>query len=287
MLQCQTMHPDAGANEFLSIEIGHAWNQLPAAFWDDYMECAAITNMPAHVLRAASHIEKLHGPESKWRATLVEAERKRFDLYDPAKNYAPKEVWQGQSIGEDTVFTSTMCGVRLHAHGDWEANDLGLKNDTCLAYFSTGPYKAVTTNLRPSVMVLARQPKEGESLLDFAKKFLTDGMFLPDAELHCPAKDCIALKGIQRGMYKADGDGHGRVVIFDRDEPDFPGLIFESPQGPPQPKSGAGPSAYRPNQIQQRIPGRLYYLVLLDTAASIEEPALKDFDFFLHNLTAE
>jgi hypothetical protein len=76
-------------------------------------------------------------------------------------------------------------------------------------------------------------------------------------------------------------------VIFERDEPEFPGLIFESPQGPPQPKAGAGPVAYHPSQIQQRIPGKLYYVVLLDTAASIEEPALKDFDFFLQNLTVE
>ena len=35
------------------------------------------------------------------------------------------------------------------------------------------------------------------------------------------------------------------------------------------------------------MPGKLYYLVLLDTASSIEEPALKDFDFFLENLTVE
>jgi hypothetical protein len=55
------------------------------------------------------------------------------------------------------------------------------------------------------------------------------------------------------------------------------------------PKSGDnnGVQAYHPGQIQQRIPGKLYYLVLLDTAASIEEPAMKDFDFFLANLTVE
>jgi hypothetical protein len=35
------------------------------------------------------------------------------------------------------------------------------------------------------------------------------------------------------------------------------------------------------------MPGKLYYLVMLDTAASIEEPAMKDFDFFLENLTVE
>jgi hypothetical protein len=287
MLQCQTLHPDVGAEAFLAIEAGHAWDQLPAAFWGDYMECAAITNMPAHTLRAASYLEKLHGPQSQMTEVLVGAEKKRFEPYDPAKQYTPKDVWAGQNAGEDTVFTSTMCSIRLHAHGNWEANQLAISNGNCVAYFGTGPYKAVTTNLRPSVLVMVRQPKEGESLLDFAKKFLTDGTFLPDSALRCPAQDCIAMKGIQRGMYKADGDGHGRVVIFEREQPDFPGLIFESPQGPPQPKAGAGPVAYHPDQIQQRIPGKLYYLVLLDAAASIEEPALKDFDFFLQNLTVE
>jgi hypothetical protein len=287
MLQCQTLHPDVGAEAFLAIEAGHVWDQLPAAFWDDFMECAAITNMPAHALRAASYLEKLHGPQSQMTALLVGAEKKRFEPYDPAKQYAPKEVWAGQNAGEDTVFTSTMCGVRLHAHGNWEANQLAISNGNCVAYFSAGPYKAVTTNLRPSVLVMVRQPKEGESLLDFAKEFLTDGIFLPDSALRCPAQDCIAMKGIQRGMYKADGDGHGRVVIFEREQPDFPGLIFESPQGPSQPKAGAGPVFYRPNQIQQRMPGKLFYLVLLDAATSIEEPALKDFDFFLQNLTVE
>jgi hypothetical protein len=287
MLQCQTMHPDAGAKQFLSIEAGQAWDRFPAAFWDDYLECAAITNMPAHALRAASYIEKLHGPESEGRASLVDAEKKRFEAYDAAKKYEPKDVWAGQNTDADTVFTSTLCGVRMRVHGDWEANQMVLSNGTCVAYFSTGSYKAVTRNLRPSVLMMARQPKEDESLLDFAKKFMTGGMFLPDPALKCPAQDCIAMKGYQQGMYKADGDGHGRLVIFEREQPEFPGLIFESPQGVPQPAAGSGPAFYRPNQLQQRMPGKLYYLVLLDTAASIEEPALKDFDFFLQNLTVE
>ncbi len=43
----------------------------------------------------------------------------------------------------------------------------------------------------------------------------------------------------------------------------------------------------RPSQVQQRIPGKLYYVVSLDTASSIEAPAVKDFEFFLQNLTVE
>jgi len=55
----------------------------------------------------------------------------------------------------------------------------------------------------------------------------------------------------------------------------------------PDASGGEGAKAYSPGPIRQRIPGTLYYLVLLDTAASIEEPAMKDFDYFLENLTVE
>jgi hypothetical protein len=72
-----------------------------------------------------------------------------------------------------------------------------------------------------------------------------------------------------------------------RNEPEYPGLIFEAALEIPKPEAGKGPQFFRPSQIQQRIPGKLYYPVMLDTAASIEEPAMKDFDFFLQNLTVE
>jgi len=88
-------------------------------------------------------------------------------------------------------------------------------------------------------------------------------------------------------MYGKDGDGHGRIVIFERDQPEFPGLIFEAPLEIPKSEGGEGPKIYRPNQTRQRMPGKLFYLVLLDTASSIEEPAVKDFDFFLQNLIVE
>jgi len=88
-------------------------------------------------------------------------------------------------------------------------------------------------------------------------------------------------------MYKKDGDGHGRIVVFERDQPEFPGLIFEAPLEMPKSDGSESMKYYRPSQTQQRIPGKLYYLVMLDTAASIEEPAMKDFNFFLENLTVE
>lgn len=283
---CQTARPKEGADEFLSIESNHAWEQLPAGYWNDYIECAAVTNIPAHLLRAADHIEKVHAPPSEIRSVATEATRKRYEAFDPKKRYEPKELWQAVKIGEDPEFTSTTCGVRLRTHGNWEINNLGLNGRGCVANFSTGPYKATTRKLSPSILMLVKQADENETLLDFAKKY-SKGLFGIFTPSKCPAIECIALWGVQSGMYQKDGDGRGRIVVFERDQPEFPGLIFEAPEGPPVSKGQESAQAFRPNQIQQRIPGKLYYLVLLDTASSIEEPAMKDFDFFLDNLAVE
>ncbi len=290
-LLCQTSQPKSGADEFLSIEASHAWDQLPVAFWDDYIECVSVTSMPAHLLRAADHIEKLRGHDSEMRAFLTKTAHTRFDPFDPKKQYEPKELWVGANAGENPDFTSTTCGVRVRAGGNWEINQIGMaKGGGCIAYFSTGPYKATSRKLSPSILLLIQRPDGNETLKEFSSKYTKyekDGTFEPFTPSRCPATACIAMKGVQPGMYKKDGDGHGRIIVFERDQPEFPGLVFEAPLQIPKPDGGGGPKFYRPNQVQQRIPGKLYYLVMLDAAASIEEPAMKDFDFFLQNLTVE
>lgn len=285
-LQCQTMKPQDGAAGFLAIGGNNQWDKLPVAFWDDYMECMVVTGMPAHVLRAAEHLDELHAPASAMRAFLAKTAENRFDAFDPKKKYEPKEVWQAEDAGADIEFTSTMCGLRLRAHADWRVNQIGWNNGSCLAYFSTGPYKAATRDLNPSILVLVQRPN-GETIEQFARKFTKDGPLTPYSPLICPADPCLAFKQDAAGMYGKDGNGHGRMVIFERDEPKFPGLMFESPTPAPKADPNAGVEYFRPRQVQARIPGKLYYLVLLDAAASIEVPAFNDFDFFLKNLTVE
>ncbi len=286
-LECQTRELKAGAEEFLAIESSHAWDALPAAFWQDYSNCTTIADLPAHTLRAVDHMEKLHAGDPSDFATLLDLAHNQIIAYDLKKKYEPKEVWAGQDVGADTVFTGTLCGVRLQVHGDWSIGRLDYANGSCVALFMTGPYQATTRGMRPSVMLLVQQPKENETLEVYAKKFQGHGTFEPFVPARCPAQSCIAFKGVQPGAYKSEGDGRPRMVFFEREQPEFPGLIFESPEALPESDANSGTQIYRPTPRQQRIPGKLFYLVALDTAASIEEPALKDFDFFLQNLTVE
>ncbi len=286
-LLCQTKETEAGAKEFLDLEAAHPWNQLPADFWGDYIYCATVTNMPAHVLRAASYFDKLHAPQTEDNSLLVEMAQKRFDAFDADKKYDAKEVWRPEKDHDEVRFTSTMCGVRFTVPGGWAPNQLGFSNHSCVAFFSSGPYEATTRELRPSVLVLVQQPTGSETLEDFLGKFTSKGTFEHFTPSRCPAFTCLAVKGVQPGMYKNDGDGHGRILAFERDEPAFPGLIFEAPAAFPKADTTSGPQVFRPTQTQMRIPGKLFYLVLLDTAASIETPAMADYDLFLKNLTVE
>jgi hypothetical protein len=288
-LTCQTMEPKAGANEFLSIEASHDWEKLPIAFWDDYMECASVTSMPAHILRAADHLEKMHAVDSGMRTFLANGARKRFDAFDLKREYDPKEVWMGTRIGsKDVELTSTSCGLQLRVHGDWSIKNIALDNGRCLAWFKTGLYQAVTQKLYPTVLVIVRQSNNNETLQDFVNQHNhKEYNYKPFTPARCPATSCIALAADQAGMYGENGNGRAHMVAFERDQPEFPGLIFEAPLELPKSSGGEQVQYYRPNQIQQRMPGKLYYLVLLDVAASIEEPAMKDFDFFLENLTVE
>ncbi|HMG88286.1 MAG TPA: hypothetical protein VK574_21330 [Terracidiphilus sp.] len=286
-LLCQTLETKPGAKEFLAIEAAHAWDQLPPTFWRDYMTCAAITGMPAHVLRAGSYLDKLHVPPSPTQTFLVDTARNRFDTYDPKKEYQPKEVWHGEKSGDGTQFTATLCGARLVTPGNWSVNQLDFNNGSCAAWFFSGPYKAVARNLQPSILLMVQQAPPGQSLGEYAKKFTHKGKFEPFAPSRCPATACLAMKGVQPGMYKADGDGHGHILVFERDEPEFPGLLFESPWEPPKTDPDKGTQYFHPSQTQKRIPGKLFYVVIVDMAASIEAPSMKDYELFLKDLTVE
>ena len=287
-LLCQTAKPSAGAEEMLSIEGSHAWDQLPTAFWDDYMECAILTNMPAHALRAADHLEKLHAADSMIRTELVDIARKRSDAFDPMRTYDPKDVWHGTKTGEDLVLTGTSCGLRLRAHGDWRIKNLALEKGECSAYFGTGYYHAVSRDLGPGVIIVVKQPASNETLQDLFKKYITKAdAYTPITPSKCPVASCAGMIATLKNMYGVDGDGKVTMVAFERDQPEFPGLIFEAPMEIPKSNGGEQVQYYHPNKTQQRMPGKLYYLIMLDAASLIDGPAMKDFDFFLENLTVE
>jgi hypothetical protein len=287
-LHCQSTEIVEGATGFLAIAAETAREKLPAAFWDDYMECALLANLPQHVFRAADYLEKAHERQSDRGKAYIEIAQKRVVPFDSQKNYEPGEVWLGPDLVENVeMLTGESFGAQIKVRTQWDKEGFQLKGDTGMSEFSTGPYQAKKGKLQPSILLLVRQAKPGQTLEDFASGFDRDATFTTFTPVRCPAERCIAEIGVKAGAYQENGDARGRYVFFERDQPEFPGLIFESPSQLPLKEGKTSPQSFAFTPIQQRMPGKLFYLVVLDTAASIEEPAMKDFDFFLQNLTVE
>lgn len=284
---CQTEDPILGANAFLALEATHHSQDLPAAFWDNYLACALVTNMPAHALRAADKLAEAKAQPSHLRTFYTNLAHKRFVPVDLSKTYDAKEAWYSTPDDSGWDFTSTACGLRFRIPAEWKIDRMEIQKGICDAVFSTGPYIAPQGPLSPEIVILVRTPEGRETLNDFLHRFTEKGTYRKVEPSHCPAVSCLAVDGLQPNVYGKDGDSLPRVVVFERSQPPYPGLIFESPEAPPRSQSGSGVKYFRPDETLQRMPGKLYYVVGLDTASSIEPNAVKDFEYFLRHLTVE
>jgi hypothetical protein len=284
--ECQTFLMLDGMKKFLAVEQVHEWRELPANFWDDYLECSVQANMPAHGLRAADHILALKGGPSPLRDIYIRILQERITQSDPSTDYTAKQVWTARQSDAKVAFTDTMHGFAFVAPENWKTSIPDIKNGLAVVQFETGPYAGNGDQVIPNILILARPPKTGEGLEDFLKSFLANQSHEPVQAISCPVQECLAVEALKPKAYGKAGDGHGFFVAFKRNAPEYPGLIFEQPSEPPKGEPGKV-QYYHPNETMHRLSGPIYYLVLLDTAASVRDKAMTDFESFLKSMQLE
>jgi hypothetical protein len=285
MHECQSNDVVSGMKRLLAIEEGAQSRQLPTDFWLDYIHCSTVSMMPGHTLRAAGQLKRLGVKESDYQG-LVDIARGRYDASSPEGNYSAQQAWESSENGGSVEFTSNLCGVRFSASGEWRVQLSDVDKRTCTAQLESGPYKHRSGNSAPTMLLLSRPPKPQEALIDFASSFLQGkySLAMPYEPPSCPTSKCIGFEVVTKALYEAEGGGHFLVVVFANEPPEFEGITFEKPKGPPKQVQGAGPSYYRAVQIPHRLPGTLYCIVLLDSNALIFDRAARDFSVFLKSL---
>jgi hypothetical protein len=286
MHECQTFLMQDGMRKFLTLETAYPWKDLPATFWDDYLECSVQANMPAHGLRAADHALALNAGPWSYRNIYIQILRERVKQPEPSADYPAKQVWNAQPSDAKVTFTDTMHGFAILASGNWKTSIPDIKHGLATAQLEIGPYTGNGDNVVPNILVLARKPKIGETLEEFLKSFLRDQSYQPAPATACPVQECLAVEALKPKAYGKDGDGHGLFVAFKHEAPEYPGLIFEQPAAPPQRKPGKV-QYFHPPETMQRLDGPIYYLVMLDTAESVRDKAIVDFESFLKDMQVE
>jgi hypothetical protein len=284
--RCQSNELKTGMEQMLAIEGQKLWRALPVDFWDDYINCSTISLMPAHTLRAIDHA--VHLGESPTSYSLaVQMANNRFKSTDADTVYSAHDAWQTTKRDGDVQFASDVCGIGFSAHGDWHLDIRDVAKGTCLLMIETGPYPSKSGQATPTIMILSRPAKPEEQLDDFVHSLTT--LKYPSARSFtapsCPSDRCTAFEIVTDALYPSEGGAHLLVVGFAARAPDFPGLLFERPTAPSEPKPEKKTSYYyRPDDRLHRMPGVLYTVVLLDSNASIFEKAVEDFQYVLKSI---
>jgi hypothetical protein len=285
---CQADLMDKGMDRLLSVEARQPWQKLPIDFWADYMTCSTVALMPAHTLRAIDHAIQLGSPAEGFQQ-MKEIAEKRYKSSEPDVPYAKGDVWQADQAKDDFTFTNYLCGFAFQARANWGVGIQDVNKNTCVAQLEPPAYPARHGSSSPTVLVLARLAKSGESLADFTQGFL-EGKY-PGAvhtqPVRCPADTCQSFEITKMDMYPDQGGARLLAVTFERDMPQYDGLLLERPSQPPKGNAKDKVTFYHPEERFRRFPGKMYYLVILDSNASIFEPAKRDFDFVLNSLAVE
>jgi len=287
--KCQADEGEEGMQLLLKVEEWIPWEQLPVDYWDDYVTCATVALMPAHGLRAISRAVHLGASAARFQV-LSGMNEKRFKPSDPAAVYPAKDAWTADKDKSDVVFTSRLCGVSFAAHESWSTQIPDVTKGTCSVVLGLPEYPDKKGTSSPSLLLMVRPQKPEETLSDFVRSFLHGryAVATPTTIATCPSTSCMSYEILDKDMYAKQGGAHLLAVAFERDMPEFDGLMFEHPVSMKPNADEKGKVVYfRPDEVFHRLPGKLYYLVILDSNAEIFDPAKKDFDFFLGSIRAE
>ena len=110
----------------------------------------------------------------------------------------------------------------------------------------------------------------------------------PLAGIQCPVATCLYFEIVTDKLYKSEGGAHLLAVIFQSEQPAYPGLRFETPHPLPKvSKNSSDPTFFRPEETLQRFNGTLYTLVTLDANHDIYTRSRTDFDDLLKSLVID
>jgi hypothetical protein len=294
--QCQSNNPVGGMQRLLSVEASTP--NLPGAFWLDYANCASVANMPVHAIRAYDLARKA-GDGTTVDEQMEKTVRDRLVPSSITSVYPIKQSWSQFRIVGGTRYTSNICGQAFSAKPHLHLSISDVTHGTCPITIDTEPYPSRYGPSSASLLLLTQVARPGESLDAFANRILesfSQGKVKKRdysnqtgaAGIICPVRHCLTYESVTDKLYKNEGGAHLLAVFFQSDQPEYPGLIFETPQPLPKNSQTSHQPAFFPtDEIMQRYSGTLYTFITLDSNQDIYPRARADFDELFKSLVID
>jgi hypothetical protein len=279
--QCQDMQAIEGMKSLEAIETTMPWQQFPIEFWDDYIACSIVTNVPSHGLRAYDRMKQIYPTEAFKRDNYRDILLGRSVASNVANHYTNKQVWMVDSTKTSSAFTSFACGMSFSVRPEAPIQLADIDNGVCGGFTNIGPYGKEDKSNEPSIFYVSRPPKDGETLEDFKDKFTVDSELKDATPAVCPVEHCLALENAHgKNIY-------AQMIMFERDYPEYPGLILERPYLPAPDDSAKGFVYYHPDERVTRFSGKRYFMVGVTSPTGSQDKAKADYVVFVKALLTE
>lgn len=249
-------------------------------FWNDYAYVSTVAGMPSTTVYAMKKAKLAFGKPGAFENEFGPQTRAHFTEIQPDQQYKNIEIWDALK-GEIVSFISRPLGVKLLLDSTWRVNIPDYKNRQGVFVITPPTLKNKEgKDIGYTMLLMLKVAGEGEQLSSYVEKLV--GKYPTRQKISFSNKydQMIAYEIKDKNMYPHLGGGHLYTVGIERDNPEDPGLLLEQPVVLPMKANGQMTYA-RANQSQNRFPGKIFYVFLLDSCEDIHEQSLETFRSFL------
>ena len=256
-------------------------DEVPIAFWEDYIQATHLAGMPSHSLMGMSVIKNGTGEASYMEQQIGDAIRKRFKPTFRDSTYDYHSIWNydRQNL---LIFTSRMLGMSFAIDSTWGLSFYDFKNGQAVIMIKPpGITSSKGRLITYSILILVRSPENNKSLESFVDPLIKNYPIKLPFKFTDQLPVDLAYDIRDPKMYNDIDGGHFNMVAFSRNEPEFPGMDLEVPKDVQSSDNSGQPSYFSFKPFYTRLKGPVQYAFLLDTCEDIYEESHKVFKDFL------
>ncbi|MDD4976471.1 MAG: hypothetical protein PHY93_19095 [Bacteriovorax sp.] len=138
-----------------------------------------------------------------------------------------------------------------------------------------------------TIAIIIKVAQPNEKFEDFIDPLISKYPEKKVAKIATKYSSQLSFDFQNKEMYKEIGGAHLNLIGFERDKPEFTGLILEQPLRLPQSKTEKI-QYYRAENVLDRFKNKIYYAVMLDACEDIYDEAFKVYkDIFEKQIKVE
>lgn len=263
-------------------------SKLSFSFWEDFVYCSLIASMPSHVLLGVERAKQTKTKKSKEIINLL-AQYAKGQLKKPPQDQPlePEEIWTGFQDTDTIKYRNRMFGFSLQVPAGWLTRTTGYQNNSAAIFIKPPTKNGLAGSVSSTILCLVHQAQPGESITDFTSKILDPRYSFEKVQPNFDWDGVEAYQGKADDLYPNEGGASNYLLAFSRKAPAQPGILLEFPVAINKSDAETGVSYYQSQAEYYRLPGEIYYLLVLDTTESVFQESKEEFDLIVRNLLVE